>query len=150
MNERLKTLSMTFFSGELSINDIMVLYIYLFKKHPLDVIFSLDENNKFVIDFLYENNHRASDYINIKLNDLDCKEYVKYSPMIASELTKYDIIKDDITSYISSSNILKRLIKFYKTNNNKHNKRINDASKRLKFALDKGIDYQYLKDTYII
>ncbi|AAL69814.1 SPV075 hypothetical protein [Swinepox virus] len=147
MDERLRTISMTFFSGELNTIDIMMLKSYLLGIEPSDTIFSINKkNNNFVMNFKYDS-CLASDYINEIIEPIVPEDYPVYSPMIAKELTNYDIICDDIDTYISSSKKLKRVIKFYKTNSDKHNKRINEANKKLKIALSKGIDYDYIKGT---
>ncbi|APG58297.1 late protein H7 [BeAn 58058 virus] len=147
MDSRFKTLSLTFFSGDLTTVDIMALNIHLFKKYPNDIIFSTDkETNKFIFDFIYEK-FRASDYLNIDIDDITLDDCSKYASNIATEYTSYNIIKDNVDNYISSSNVLKRFIKSYKTNNNKFNKKINTANKILSISKRKGIDYQYIKDT---
>ncbi|ADT91108.1 virus assembly crescent formation protein [Cotia virus SPAn232] len=150
MDSKFKTLSMTFFSGDLSTVDIMALNIYLFKKYPNDIIFSINkETSKFIFDFIYDN-FRASDYLNINIDDITLDDCNKYATMIATDFTTYNIIKDDVEKYITSSNILKRFIKSYKTNNNKFNKKINNANKILSISKSKGIDYQYIKDLSFI
>ncbi|AAK85039.1 hypothetical protein [Lumpy skin disease virus] len=144
MDERLKTISMTFFYGELTTTDIMVLKAHLLNIFPNDTIFSINEDNKFIIDFKY-NDCLASGYINQKIIPITPEKYNEYSSMIAKELTNYNIIIDDIKGHILSSKKLKRFIKFYKTNNNKQNKKIINASKKLNIALNKGIDYDYIR-----
>ncbi|ASK51283.1 Crescent membrane/immature virion protein [Eptesipox virus] len=149
MDDKLKTLAQTFFSGELSTTDIMVLIIELKSIQPIDTIFSLDCTNTFVIDYLYENNVLASNYINSKFKIINQSEYSKYSAMIAKELTTYDIICEDIKDYINKNPKLKRVIKMYKCNSKNNNNKINKASKKLKIAIKKGIDYDYIKNAYI-
>ncbi|QDJ95088.1 crescent membrane-immature virion protein [Hypsugopox virus] len=148
MDNRLKTLSQTFFSGELSTTDIMVLIIELNSVYPIDTIFSLN-NNEFVIDYLYDNGYTASNYINGNFKHIDKANYSKYASMIAKELTSYDIICEDIKDYINKNTKLKRVIKMYKCNTESNNTKINNAYKKLKIALEKGIDYDYIKDACI-
>ncbi|ABI99242.1 hypothetical protein DpV83gp087 [Deerpox virus W-848-83] len=146
MDKKLNTISHTFFSGELSTIDIMVLKIHLLNIHPKDVIFCTDNNSCFIIDFKYDD-CVASDYINKKLIPILPDKYIDFSPMIAAEMTNYEIILDDIKKYIETSKKLKKVIKFYKSN--KKNKCIEEANNKLKIAMKKGVDYDYIKGTYV-
>ncbi|AAF14963.1 m75R [Myxoma virus] len=147
MDERFKTLALTFFSGELTTTDVMALKLHLLDTAPTDTVFCTDENNKFMIDYKYET-CLTSHYLNKKTKSIQPDQYQKYSPAIATELTNYDIILEDVCAYINESRVLKRFVKLYKTNNRKQNIKIIEASKRLKIALNKGIDYDYIKEVF--
>nr|WGO62705.1 late protein H7 [Wadden Sea poxvirus] len=143
MDKRLKILSITTFSGQISTKDIMALKIFLFNKRPLRTLFSITDKNDLIIDFDY-GNCLASNYIDYNLYKLESSEYKKYASDIAKELTLYDIICEDVNEYINSSQKLKRLIKRYR-NFSKYNN-ISDEEKKLNIAKSKGIDYDYIKD----
>nr|AAK43576.1 unknown [Lumpy skin disease virus] len=113
MDERLKTISMTFFYGELTTTDIMVLKAHLLNIFPNDTIFSINEDNKFIIDFKY-NDCLASGYINQKIIPITPEKYNEYSSMIAKELTNYNIIIDDIKGIYYHLKNLKDLLNFIK------------------------------------
>ncbi|ABQ43553.1 hypothetical protein [Tanapox virus] len=146
MDNKLKTISLTFFSGELLPIDIVALKLFLLNKHPIETVFSIDDKGKFVLDFNY-GNFLASNYTNNNLKKITQDKFVSYSSDIAKELTAYDIICDNVNDYINNSNKLKRVIKIY--NCKKQNLKIKEAAKNLKVAIKRGVDYDYIKDSCV-
>ncbi|WDR52831.1 Late protein H7, partial [Monkeypox virus] len=70
----------------------------------------------------------------------ECKTHAS---SIAEQLACVDIIKEDISEYIKTTPRLKRFIKKYR---NRSYTRISRDTEKLKIALAKGIDYEYIKD----
>ncbi|AAR07434.1 78R [Yaba monkey tumor virus] len=147
MDDKLKTISLTFFSGELSPVDIVAIKLFLLNKRPIETVFSIDGKNNFVLDFNY-GSFLASNYTNINLKRLQRDEYIVYSSDIAKELTLYDIICDNVQDYINNSSKLKRVVKIYKCK--KQNIKIKEARKSLKIATKRGVDYDYIKDSCVL
>ncbi|AOP31583.1 crescent membrane and immature virion formation protein [Skunkpox virus] len=142
MDKRMKSLAMTAFFGELNTLDIMALIMSIFKCHPNNTIFSIDKNGQFMIDFVYDN-YKASEYLDLNLTQISEDECKIHASSIAEQLACADIIKEDIYEYIRTSPKLKRFIKKYR---NRSDARISRDTEKLKIALAKGIDYEYIKD----
>ncbi|SNB54001.1 CPXV117 protein [Cowpox virus] len=142
MDKRMKSLAMTAFFGELSTLDIMALIMSIFKRHPNNIIFSVDKDGQFMIDFEYDN-YKASQYLDLTLTPISGDECKTHASNIAEQLACVDIIKEDISEYIKTTPRLKRFIKKYR---NRSDTRISRDTEKLKIALAKGIDYEYIKD----
>ncbi|AUL80234.1 H7R [Vaccinia virus] len=142
MDKRMKSLAMTAFFGERNTLDIMALIMSICKRNPNNTIFAVDKDGQFMIDFEYDN-YKASQYLDLTLTPIYGDECNPHASSIAEQFACADLIKEDISEYIKTTPRLKR---FIKKNRNRSHTRISRDTEKLKIALAKGIDYEYMKD----
>ncbi|AUD40248.1 putative 17 kDa protein [Flamingopox virus FGPVKD09] len=144
MDHKSRMLLDTVFKDMLNTKDIYALIKYIFKKDPIETIFSKKDDDIF-INFVYNDNVLASDYLGMKTSRVeDCSSCRK---VVAVEYMNTSIIDNDLEGYIKQSDKLKRFIKLY--NKNSAIKKARNIKSHQKMLKDAGIDdigYEFIKD----
>ncbi|QHG62637.1 hypothetical protein [Cetacean poxvirus 1] len=139
MDYKLNVLVSTYFYGEFTTVDLMLLKKYLLNREPINTLICVDNDNNIVIDFDYSN-CKASDYLCKEIVQLCPSKYKDHASDISIALFNLDISKLEADKFMKSSKI-KKAINIY---NNQT--KICNAANILKISKLKDIDCSFLKN----